>query len=286
MKAYKIDLNIVEAMDHRGLFQQWFKGSSWDGSRSLLKAAHCLPMSPQEISFFKSVSGDREPPKQRVKELWLCCGRRAGKGSLASLILAFSAALFADQDKLRPGERATCLCLACDREQATIVLNYVKSYFQNIPPLKQMVVRETINGLELNNAVDIVVATNSFRSIRGRIILVAIFDEVAFWMDETTARPDVKTYDACVPGMATLPGAMLIGISTPHKKSGLLFNKWKQFFGKDDDRVLVIQSPSAMLNPSLDPAIIAQAYEDDPVVAAAEWGGEWRDDVNNFRVQR
>ena len=31
----------------------------------------------------------------------------------------------------------------------------------------------------MNNAVDIVVATNSFRSIRGRTILVAIFDEVA-----------------------------------------------------------------------------------------------------------
>jgi hypothetical protein len=29
----------------------------------------------------------------------------------------------------------------------------------------------------------------------------------------------------------TLPGAMLVGISTPHKKSGLLFERYKKAFG-------------------------------------------------------
>jgi hypothetical protein len=285
MKAYTSDLDIVQAMNHRGLFQKWFDGPSWDLWRAIEKAVYALPMSEDEIARFKSVSGDRELPKQRVKEFWCVAGRRGGKDSVASLILSFSAALFIDQDKLRPGERAVCLCLACDREQAAIILGYVKSYFQIVPPLKEMVVRETINGLELNNAVDIVVATNSFRSIRGRTILVAIFDEVAFWMDDTTARPDTKTYDAVTPGMATLPGSMLIGISTPHRKSGLLFNKWKQYFGKNDDHTLVVQAPSLLLNPTLDPAIVARAMEDDPAVAAAEWGGEWRDDVGGFVTQ-
>jgi len=281
-KAYRSPLTIIQAMEHPGLFQNWFNGPSWDGWKAIKKAQYCLPMSEDEITFFRSVAGGRDPPKKRVRELWVCGGRRLGKDSMASLDIGFTAALFGDQDKLRRGEKAVALCLACDREQASIVLGYVKSYFQEIAPFKELVARETLNGLELKNGVDIIVATNSYRSIRGRTILLAVFDEVAFWQDETTARPDTKTYDACVPGMATLPGAMLIGISTPHKKSGLLFNKWKQFFGKDDDRVLVIQSPSTMLNPTLDPKIIAQAYEDDPIVAAAEWGGEWRDDVNNF----
>jgi hypothetical protein len=31
----------------------------------------------------------------------------------------------------------------------------------------------------------------------------------------------------------TLPGAMLVGISTPHKKSGLLFERYKKAFGAE-----------------------------------------------------
>jgi hypothetical protein len=30
--------------------------------------------------------------------------------------------------------------------------------------------------------------------------------------------------------LMTLPGAMLVGISTPHKKSGLLFERYKKAF--------------------------------------------------------
>ena len=66
-----VALDIVQTMDHPGLFKQWFDGPSWDGWRALLKAAFCLPMSEAEIAFFKSVAGDRDPPKKRVRELWI-----------------------------------------------------------------------------------------------------------------------------------------------------------------------------------------------------------------------
>ena len=36
------------------------------------------------------------------------------------------------------------------------------------------------------------------------------------------------------------------------------------------------------MNPSVDPAVIARAYEDDPIAAAAEWGGAFRRDVEAF----
>ena len=136
-KALTSQLNIVEAMNNRALFQQWFEGSSWDGWRSILRAAYALPMTAEDVAFFKSVAGDREVPKQRVRELWCATGRRSGKDSTASLIVAYSAALFADQAKLRHGERATVLLLACDREQAKIVLGYVKSYFARYPALRR-----------------------------------------------------------------------------------------------------------------------------------------------------
>ena len=36
------------------------------------------------------------------------------------------------------------------------------------------------------------------------------------------------------------------------------------------------------MNPSLDPEIIAEAYEDDPASAAAEYGAEFRSDIADF----
>ena len=270
-------LDIVAAMAHPGLFGPYFRGASWDGWRTFLKGAYALPMSDAERVFFRTIA-EREPPKRRVRERWCIAGRGAGKDSITSLDIAFSAALFDQQDRLRPGERASVLCLACDREQAKIVLNYVGAYFTEIPPLKAMVVRETSDGFELNNGVDIVVATNSFRSTRGRTILSACLDEVAFWQDETSTRPDVETYNALRPGLR-LPTSTMTVISTPYRRSGLLYNKFAKHFGRDDDDVLVIKAPSIVLNPTLDQAIIDQAIEADAAVANAEWLAEFRDDL-------
>jgi hypothetical protein len=277
------NFDIIAAMDHPGLFKPWFAGESWDVWRVILKAAFCLPMTEAEIETFRTVAGDRDPPRTRVKELWIIAGRRAGKDSIASLIVAFASVFFrVGLDKLRPGEKALCQCLACDRHQARLVLNYVRAFFQLLPPLRDMVVRQTTDGLELQNDVSIEVGTNSYKAVRGRAILVSVLDEVAYYADETSARPDVETYNAVKPGLATLPGAMLIGISSPHRKSGLLHSKFKKHFGQDDDDTLVIKAPTWVLNPTIDQAIIDKAFEEDPQVARAEWGAEFRDDISGF----
>jgi hypothetical protein len=273
-------LDIVSAMDDPGLFGPWFRGSSWNSWRAVLKAAFALPMTSEEITFFRSVA-ERDPPATRVHELWIIAGRRGGKDSIASLVVAHAAALFEHGDRLRPGERALCMALACDRDQAKIVLNYTRSYFTDIPPLHVMVTRETANGFELDNGVDIAIGTNNFRSVRGRPILCAVLDECAFYQSENSASPDEETYRAIVPGMATLPSAMLIGISTPYKRSGLLYKKHRAHFGQDGD-VLVIQAPSILLNPTLDRSIIDQAMEDDPEAARAEWLAEFRSDLESY----
>lgn len=273
-------IGIVSAMNSPSLFQPFFAGPSWDGWRAVLKGAFALPMSDSEREFFKTIA-ERDPPTSRVRELWIVAGRRAGKDSIASMVSAHAAALFNQHDRLRRGERALVACLACNREQAGIVLGYTRSYFTDIPSLKSMVTRRVANGFELANGVDIAIATNSFRSIRGRAILCTILDEVAFWRDETSATPDEETYSAIKPGMATLPGGMLIGISTPYRKAGLLFKKFSAHYRKDGD-ILVVRAPSITLNPTLDQAVIDQAFAEDPALAAAEWMAEFRSDIEGF----
>ena len=273
-------INIAAAIDDPDLFGLWFTGPSWDGWRAILKGAFALPMTAGETDFFKTVA-ERDPPKSRVRELWIVAGRRGGKDSIASLIVAHAAALFDGAGTLRPGERPLCLALACDRDQARIIVSYTRAYFDGIPALKDMVTRATASGFELNNGVDIAVGTNSFRAVRGRPILCGVFDEVAFWRDDESALPDEETYRAILPGMATIPGAMLIGISSPYRKAGLLWKKFKAHFGKDGD-VLVIKAPSLLLNPTLDPKIVDRALEDDPEAAKAEWLAEFRSDISGF----
>ena len=137
-------------------------------------------------------------------------------------------------------------------------------------------------GAELSTGAELNVIASNFRTVRGRSIACAILDEIAFWRDENSYSPDVETYSALVPGLATIPGAMLVGISSPYRRGGLLYQKWRDHYGKPDDDVLVIRAPSRVLNPTLDQRIIDDAMGRDPAVARAEWLAEWRDDIATF----
>jgi phage terminase large subunit-like protein len=226
-------LNIIEAMEHPKLFGPWFEGPSWANWKAILRAAYCLPMTPEEIAFFRTVA-ERDPPKKRVRELWLCCGRRAGKDSVASLIVAYESFFFDGARKLRRGERALVACFGCDKDQAKIELDYTKSYYDDLAPLKERVRRETMTGFELTNDLDISIVTNNDKSVRGRPILTAVLDECSRYKDQDSATPDVELYRALKPGMKTIAESLLLGISTPYRKSGILFDKFKQSYGRDD----------------------------------------------------
>jgi hypothetical protein len=273
--------NIVNAMENPALFQRWYDGASWSGWKSILRAAYNLPMSEEDREFLRSVA-DREAPPQRVKELWVAAGRRSGKDSVASLCAAFAAATFNQGHLLRPGERALILCLATDRSQATICLNYCRSLFTSTPMLKAMIQRETAIGFELSNGCDVVIATSSYRAVRGRAIAMVILDEIAFFQSENSASPDLEIYRALLPGLASLPGSMLIAISSPYKKGGILYSKFKSDYGNANDNVLFIRSGTRTLNPLIDQSVIDEALAEDPAAARAEWLGFFRDDVGNW----
>jgi hypothetical protein len=273
-------MNIADTLADPELFEPWFPGETWDGWRAVLKAAYALPMTGDEVDFFRTVA-QRDAPKQRVRELWCIVGRRGGKDSVASVIAAHSAALFSEGDRLRPGERALVMCLAVDRDQAKVVLNYTRSFFTDIPLLQHMVERETATGFELSNKIDITIATNSFRSVRGRPILCAILDETAFWRDENSATPDEETYKAIKPALASIPSSIIIGISSPYRRSGLLYKKYRDHYGKNGD-VLVIQAPTRTLNPTIPQDIVDEAMAEDSAAASAEWMAEFRDDISAF----
>lgn len=275
----RLTVSPTMAMADANLLGDGFTGPSWARWRAILKAAYAEPLDAAELALFREVA-EREPPGRPVRELWCKVGRRGGKDFVASAI-ATCAALGDYRSYLRPGERATVLCLAVDRDQARIVFRYIKAAFAK-SLLAPLVEHETDDGLELSNGNEIIVAPNSFRAVRGRTIVCAIFDEVAYWRDSDSATPDVEVFAAVLPGMATLPEALLIGISTPYRRSGLLYTKWQQHYSKADDDVLVVGGASRTFNPTLDEGMIARALERDPEAARAEWLAEWRSDISDF----
>jgi hypothetical protein len=112
-------------------------------------------------------------------------------------------------------------------------------------------------------------------------MVAAIFDETAFWRDESTATPDVETYTAVLPSLATTNG-MLIGISTPYRKLGLLYQKHRDHFGVGTGDILVVQGASQTFNPTLADATIAAQRAADPTAAGAEWDAQFRIDIGAF----
>jgi hypothetical protein len=242
------------------------------------KAAYALPLTDAERDIFNNIAGGRKPPTQRVREIWIDAGRRSGKSEMAT-ICAIHASLFV-KHKLTRGTIGMVLVVAGTRDQAGVVFNMIKEFLDSSPTLKREVVNANREEITLRNGIVISVFSNSFRTIRGRTLVVAIFDEVSFWRDESSATPDVEVYRAVMPSLATTKG-MLIGISTPYRKLGLLYQKYRDHYGQDGD-TLVVKGATQTFNPTLDEAEIAAQRAVDPTGAISEWDAEFRDDLSTY----
>jgi phage terminase large subunit-like protein len=176
-------------------------------------------------------TGGTEAPTEPAKEAWLIMGRRAGKdikaASLAVFLATIGAELYGYRKRLTRGERGV---VAVDRDQAAVAFRYARAFFEQ-PMLAKLLRRETADTLELTNGLAIEITTSDRRRVRGRTVIAAILDEVSHWRDENTSNPDVEIYRAVRPAMITIPNALLIGIGSPHMRSGLMWSKFTQHFG-------------------------------------------------------
>ena len=159
------------------------------------------------------------------------------------------------------------------------MFSYAEAFLRKSPILRKMIKSVTASEIKLTNNVVIGVHPNSFRSIRGRTLLACVFDEVAIWRDDMSALPDVETYRAVRPSLART-GGMLIGISTPYRRGGLLFSKYEDHFGTDDNDVLVVKGPTSLFNATISQATIDKEMKKDAEGARSEWLAEFRSDVS------
>jgi hypothetical protein len=276
-------MNIIQALDDPKVFGKHFHSPSWDVWRVFLAALFALPMTPDQLAAYQRYTGRTTPPTAPIYEAWLCIGRRGGKSFILATIAVFLACFTDWRPFLGPGEVATIMIIARDRRQARVIKRFITGLLKSIPMLAQVIEGETQETIMLRNSVAIEIHTASFRSTRGYTIVAALLDEIAYWeVDETSAEPDVEVINAIRPGMATVPGAIMLAASSPHARKGALWNAYQKHFAKDRDEVLVWQAATRDMNASVRQSYIDAHVADDPARAAAEYGAQFRTDIEGF----
>ena len=279
--------SVLDAMADRQLFGRTFKssllrGDTWASWKVFLRALFGLDLDGDALATFQKHTGRDVAPGEQFREAFVIAGRRSGKSIIAALIGTYLAAFRDYSEFLAPGETAVLPIIAPDRRQCRIILGYIAGFFESSPMLRSKVEARLKEAIQLKNRVRIEVHTASFRSVRGYTAIGGILDEVAFLSAENSANPASELLAALGPAMSTIPNALLLGISSPYARRGVLWDAFREHFGKSDSAVLVWKGDTRSMNPNVSRLVIEAALLRDRAAASAEYLAEFRSDIESF----
>src|SRR5258708_24354775 len=245
--------NVLQLMTR--VLGSTFAGETWATWRGVLAAAFALDLTDEERATVETLTSRQTLPTSPVRELWLLLGRRSGKSIIAALLAVW--ATCCRVYTLAPGEVGVFMVIAADRKQARVIKRYVSGLLHAHPSLEVLLDRETADAIWLTNGLCIEIHTCSFRSLRGYTCVGAACDEIAFWDDEDSANPDHEVLVALRAAMASVPDAMLIGLTSVYSRRGEVWRMSEKHFGRNDSAdVLVVNGPTSTTNPTIDQRVI------------------------------
>jgi hypothetical protein len=272
----------MNARQMRDALHALFPGDTWRPWRAAAAAVFALPPEPGEQELHAQCTGRATWPTRPAREAWFIVGRRGGKSVFATRMAGLLAFFRDYRPHLTAGEVGVAAIVAADRGQARVDFRYVSAMVDSLPKLSARVVSRTQDRLELDTRVAVEVTTCTVRAPRGRTVIVAVCDEVAFWQDDAGSNPDREVLAALRPAMSTIPDGLLLCCSTPYARRGALWQAHRDHYGKDDGAALVWVAPSRVMNPLLAHDVIDAAYAADEASARSEYGAEFRSDVEGF----
>ena len=185
---------------------------------------------------------------------------------------------------LGPGERGILPVMAASTSQAQSTINFIKGVFEDVPAFAKLVDSMGSDTIALKNRVTIQVRPANFRTIRGITAVAAIAEECSMWQpdDFSSKNPDSEILHAIRPSLATTHGPLFV-IGSPHARRGEMWKTFNKHFGaKGNSAILVANGATRDFNPTIPQSVIDAAYEEDAAVARAEWGGQFRDDLESY----
>jgi len=263
------------------LIDDWHE-ENWLAWRSFISAVFHQPFETQaELEIFQQCTELEEQPEKRPPSVWMPIGRRGGKSRVLAAIAVHLATCYDWRPFLDPGELGVLPVLAADRRQARTIMGYVKAFLEH-PQLKDLVEHESAESIQLRGSILIEVVTASYRAVRSRTVIAALCDEISFWRsDDSSLNPDTEIIAALEPAMATIPNALLLGASSPYGRRGVLWEAFDKYYGKPDGP-LIWKAPTWIMNPTVPQTFLDEKFVEDPQSYAAEYGAEFRSDVDAF----
>jgi len=241
-------------------------------------------LSDEEMALFRECTGLHElPEKGSIKEVFLVIGRRGAKSTAAAILAVFYALWGNWENYLSPGEVARIFIIACNKDQGQIIMRYIKAIF-DLPMFKDKLKRPLTESIELKNGVHIEIKPASWRSTRGFSVGLFIMEELAYWRFEVESQTrDKEIYTALKPSTSTIKNSLIIGISTPFARQGLLYEKDERHFGKPGP-VLLWKAPTWVMNETLTKEQLEDEYLETMGENEfnAEFAVRYREDIEQY----
>ena len=112
--------------------------------------------------------------------------------------------------------------------------------------------------------------------------MASLNDEIAFWRtDEDTANPDSEIIGALRPAMATVPGSDHAEGEQPLRSARRPLGRLPEAF-RQRHRDARLAGRNPVMNSTVPQSFIDEEVEKDPANAAAEFGAEFRSDIEAF----
>lgn len=298
-----------EAISEPRLLKRRFESLSLP-QQTLLKVAYGLPLADdREAAVWNSTQeqveydhlgypqSTRPVPytPSRYQEIWAVIGRRGSKtDGFAATITAYEASLGGHEAFIRRGQRAMCFQVAQDLRMARYSLHFIRAALESSPLLSKMVTDVTADRIDLKNGLTIATVPPTVKSVRGYAAPVIVLDEVGSWYQESdSANPDYEIYRAALPGQLQFPDRLVVGISTPWNKAGLLYKmfaagtkgqKVPDPLPREEYRnLLVLHGTTALMqNPLVSRDFLQAEWERDPEAFARECLAQFQDSISGF----
>jgi len=282
----KEKMTIIDAIQSdKGLGAYFKDKATWESWFTFFKVlTGSQELNANELELLHNCTGLSSVSGEEIKEAYMICGRRSGKSTICALLAVFYAVWGEWEKYVSKGEQPKIFIVACNKEQAKIIIGYVKAIMHLTPFLTSMIKKSLTESVELKNRIEIVVKPASWRSSRGFTVGLLILEELAYWrFEEESAIRDKEIYTALKPGMTTIKNSLIIGISTPFARQGLLWNKFEKHYGKPGPVLIWTASTWIMNKTVTEEELRKENFEElGPAEFGAEFEALFREDIEGY----
>lgn len=256
-----------------------------------------------EVELYEIYTGKKYDPAtlNRLSDINLVVGRRGSK-TLSSSVLAIWKCVEMDwKPLLGKNPVATMLVMSHTKDFSDEIIDLIRTLILESPILRRLIdtkKKNTASTINLKvpfynedtkrirySRVRIRTNAASSKSSRGSACPTILCDEIAFWGSDPNAKEtDIEIIRAVRPSMAQFEGFdMMIKLSSPNIKQGVLYNTHKKFkAGETTKNVVVLQSPSWMFNDRIPKNRFYLDFDDDPDNFDREFRANFTDSVSTF----